>query len=336
MMTLRQMWRAGFVAMVGALAIISSIQAADSNILPDDTEIIFSINVRQILGSELVKANKEVMDQLKFALVNDAGDDAADVFKKYLKSTGFDLFHDLHSITVAGNGSKEPTVFIVRGTFDADKLAATAAQAAKDNPGTIKITKSGDRNVYEFAATGANKGIGFATLVDNKVLLATSSAAGLSDALERLAGTKKASLKKEFAVLLDTVNDQQSVNFVATGAALAKVAQNEQVPNGQAAAMALQNIDGMSGALTVTKEVQFQIGINAHDEASAKKMAQDGTGMLLGAQFLMAQQAKKDDKLAPIVDIVKTLRITTQGSNVLLRGNVSFDVVEKLMKNFNQ
>ena len=334
MMTLRQMWRAGFVAMVAALAIMSSAHAADSKLLPDDTEIVFSINVQQILGSELVKANKEVMDQLKFALVNDAGDDAADVFKKYLKTSGFDIFHDLHSVTVAGNGGKEPTVFIVRGRFDADKLAATAAQAAKDNSGTIKVTKSGDRNVYEFAANSGNKA--FASVVDGKVLVVTSSAAGLSDALERLAGTKKANLKKEFAVLLDTVNDQQSLNFVATGTALAKAAQNEQVPNGQAAAMALQNIDGLSGALTVTKEVQFQIGINARDEAGAKKMAQDGTGMLLGAQFLMAQQAKKDDKLAPLIDIVKTLRITTQGSNVLLRGNVSFDVVEKLMKNFNQ
>ncbi len=316
---------------LGLLAVLSAARAADSKLLPDDTQVVFSINVRQILDSELVKANKDAMDQAKLALENEAGDNAA---MKYLKSTGFDIFRDLHSITVAGSGDKEPTVFIIRGSFDPAKLDATARQAANDNPGSIKISKSGERPVYEFAANGANKA--FATLVDNKVLVATSSAAGLSDALERLAGTKKPSLKKEFAVLLDTVNDRQSINFVATGAALAKLAQNEQVPNGKAAAVALQNIDGLSGALTVTKDVQFQIGINARDEAGAKKMAQDGTGMLLGAQFLMAQQAKKDDKMAPLIDVVKTLRITTQGSNVLLQGNVSFDVVEKLMKNLNR
>jgi hypothetical protein len=331
MMTWRQIWRGGLLLALGALATLPAARAADSKLLPDDTELVFSINVRQILDSELVKANKEAMDQAKLALENEAGDNAA---MKYLKSTGFDIFRDLHSITVAGNGGKEPTVFIIRGTFDPAKLAATAEQAAKENPGTIKITKSGERNVYEFAANSASKA--FASVVDGKMLVVTASESGLTDALERLAGNKKTTLKKEFAVLLDTVNDQQSVNFVATGAALAKLAQNEQVPNGQAAAMALQNIDGLSGALTVTKEVQFQIGINARDEAGAKKMAQDGTGMLLGAQFLMAQQAKKDDKLAPLIDIVKTLRITTQGSNVLLRGNVSFDVVEKLMKNLNR
>src|SRR5207253_1867813 len=143
-------------------------------------------------------------------------------------------------------------------------------------------------------------------------------------------------LKKEFAALLDTVNDKQSINFVGTGAALAKLIENLPVPNGDAAAGALQNIDGISGAITIKKEVQFQLGVNAKDEAGAKKMAQDGTGMLLGVQFLVAQQAKQDAKFAPVVDIVKTLRITNQGSNVILRGTVSLDVIEKLMKNIPQ
>ena len=57
--------------------------------------------------------------------------------------------------------------------------------------------------------------------------------------------------------------------------------------------MALQNIDGLSGALTVTKDVQFQIGINARDEAGAKKMAQDGTGMLLGPRVFDGSTSKK-------------------------------------------
>jgi len=159
---------------------------------------------------------------------------------------------------------------------------------------------------------------------------------GLKDGLARVTGNQKPDLKKEFAALLDTVNKQQSVSFVATGAALSKLMEGAPVPNGEAAAMALKNIDGLSGALTVGKEIGFQLGINAKDEAGAKKMAQDGTGMLLGVQFLVNQQAKKDDKFAPVVDIVKTLRIANQGSNVILTGTVSMDVIEKLMKNVPQ
>ena len=228
MMMLRKIWRGSGLAVLGLLAILPAVGAANSKLLPDDTQVVFSINVRQILNSELVKANKDAMDQAKLALENEAADNAA---MKYLKSTGFDIFRDLHSITVAGSGDKEPTVFIIRGSFDPAKLDATARQAANDNPGTIKITKSGERNVYEFAANGTNKA--FATLVDNKALVAAPSAAGLNDALERLAGTKKASLKKEFAILLDTVNDQQSINFVATGAALAKLRKTSRFRTGK-------------------------------------------------------------------------------------------------------
>jgi len=50
----------------------------------------------------------------------------------------------------------------------------------------------------------------------------------------------------------------------------------------------------------------------------------------------VSQQAKKDEKFAPVVDIVKTLRITNQNTNVILRGTVSLDVIEKLMKNIPQ
>ena len=331
MRTLRRLLSASMVVWLGTLALVSAIRAADSKLLPDDTEVVFSINVRQILDSELVKANKDAMDQAKTALDNEAGDNPA---MKYLKSAGFDLFRDLDGITVAGNGGQEPAVYIIRGNFDPDKFAAAARQAAKDNPDMVKITTSAGRTVYEFKSPAGKTD--FAQLVGGKALVASSTAAGLRDQLERLAGSKKSKLKKEFAVLQGTVNDRQSINFVATGAALARLAQNEQVPNRKMVAEALKNIDGLSGALTVGKEVRFELGINAKNEAGAKKMAQDGTSMILGFQFLLNLQAAKDEKLAPLVDAVKTLRITTRGSNVLLRGTVSFDVVARLMKSLNQ
>ena len=62
----------------------------------------------------------------------------------------------------------------------------------------------------------------------------------------------------------------------------------------------------------------------------------DGTGMVFGVQFLVSQLAEKDAKLAPAVKVAKTLNITNQGSNVLLRGNVSVEVLEEIKKNFPQ
>ena len=68
-----------------------------------------------------------------------------------------------------------------------------------------------------------------------------------------------------------------------------------------------------------------------------RKWPRRATGIASGCcSFLTAQLATKDEKLAPLVEIAKTLRITKQGSNVILRGTVSLEVIEKLMKNVPQ
>jgi hypothetical protein len=328
MKILHGMW---LVTLVSALATPAPVRALDPKYLPNDTEIVFTINLKQILDSELLKANKEAVEHGKTALENQAGDNP---LMKYLKSAGFDIFRDLQSITVANNGGKEPTAIIIEGTFDPAKFKATAEEAAKANPDALKISRAAGQTIYEISPPGDKKA--FATLINGKVLYAAMTREELADAVGRVAGTKTSNLNKDYAVLLDTVNNKQSVSFVATGAALSKLTKDAPIPNGDAAAAVLQSIDGLSGAITVGKEVEFQIGVNAKDEATAKKMAQDGNGMLLGVKFLVGQQATKDERLAPLVDIAKTLRLDNQGSNVLLRGTVSLDVIEKLMKNVPQ
>jgi hypothetical protein len=326
MMTVRRVCQVAVVLALGALA-ISTVRAADPKYFPNDTEIILTVNVKQILESELVKSNKEAVNQAKAQLENQAGDNPA---LKHLKAAGFDVFRDLQSITIASNGDKETAAIIIEGKFNTAKFTTAAEEIARGSNEVVKISKVGTQTIYEITPPGGHGG--FACLVDGKILLATTSKDALTEALARAAGPKKVSLKKEFAVLLDTVNDKQSISFAATGAALAKLIDNAPIPNGEAVSAALRDIDGLSGAVTAGKDLQFQLGVGAKDEAGAKKMAQDGTGMLLGVQFLVAQQAKKDEKFVPVVDIVKSLRITNQGSNVLLRGTVTVDVIEKLMK----
>jgi hypothetical protein len=326
MFTSHRMWQVGFVMLL-ALAASSPARGADPKLLPNDTEIVFTINVKQILDSPLLQSNKDAVEQAKTAILNQLGDHPA---AGYLKSAGFDIFRDLHSITVANNGNEKPTAMIIRGTFDAAKIAATAEQIAKDNADALKIKKVGNQTVYEI--TPPRDETGYATLIDGKVLLIMPTMAGLMDTWERLAGTKQSTLKKELTALLGTVSDKQSVTIVATGAGLTQLARAAPVADAVKAATELKSVDGLSGAITVGKEVQFQLGINAKDEASAKKMAIQGTGAILGVQLLANQYASKDERFAPVVDIVKTLRVTSQGNNVLLTGTVSLEVIEKVMK----
>src|SRR5437763_10572664 len=77
MMTARRVWQAALLVALAALATFPTVRAADTKYLPDDTEIVFTINVKQIMESELVKANMEAVNTLKTQLENQAGDNPA-------------------------------------------------------------------------------------------------------------------------------------------------------------------------------------------------------------------------------------------------------------------
>jgi hypothetical protein len=47
----------------------------------------------------------------------------------------------------------------------------------------------------------------------------------------------------------------------------------------------------------------------------------------------VAEKAKEDEKFKTAVDIVNTVRVTTQGPNLVIRGQVTFANLEKLLQN---
>ncbi|HWY88045.1 MAG TPA: hypothetical protein VNX28_15035, partial [Gemmataceae bacterium] len=294
-------------------------------------EIVVFIDLRQIRDSELVKAKKDAVEQGQMSLAKIWARDNPGL--QYLKDAEFDIFHDLHAMATAINGNEKMTVSIYEGTFNVAKWTATAEKIARENPDVIKITKLGSQSIYEI-----NHG-GFFTLLNGKLVSATTKE-HLTHALERLAGIETFNeKKKEIALLLDTANNKSNIHFVATGIGLAKLAARARDSNGKAVVPwlgmfedRLQNIERVAGAVNVGKEVQFKFDISAKDEAIANKLEQAGSALLLLAKLQFNQQAD-DERNVPLVDIAKTLRITSQGNNILLSGTVSRDVVEKLMEN---
>jgi len=323
-----RVWLAGLALAVAAFAV--PVRAADLKYLPDDTEIILSLNFKQILDSDLVKSKKDVLAQVKQQVENNIPGEA----DKYLKAVGFDLFRDLVSITVAAPGKKDPEAFfvIMEGTFHPKKFYEAAAQAAKDHPDHLKITESGKFKVLEIQAEGKTA---YIAMINKTTILGCVQKERMTTALERAAGNGKASLKKSVKDLLKTVNAKQSISGVATGNALAKHLEDARIPNAEKIGPLLQGIEGFSGALTVGKDIQFQLGVGTKDEETAKNFAQQGNGGLIFVKLVVAQKAKEDKKLLPLVDVINTLRIEAQGSSLIVRAEVSVENIEKLIKNFN-
>src|SRR5262249_15241960 len=85
------------LALAGLLLAAPLWAAEADKLLPNDTETVMGINVRQILDAPLVK--KLGLEQAKKALK------AQSDVQKILDDLGFDVFTDVDTITVAGCGA---------------------------------------------------------------------------------------------------------------------------------------------------------------------------------------------------------------------------------------
>jgi len=313
---------------------LATTRAADPKYLPNDTEIVFTVNIKQIVESELAKKYKDQINQFKMMLEQAIpGDNQA---LQYLKKAGIDIYKDVHGVTVAMPASVKPEdgFVLVEGNFDSDKFHEAAEEAAKEFSDALKITRAGANKVLEITPPGENQRL-FASLASKNLVIVTGTKEAMTEALGRASGAKRNNLKKVFRSLLDTTTSKQSLSFVATGSAIATLMEN--VPEGQrkqaeVGINALKNIDGFSGAVTFTKDIQFMLGINSKDAAAAKNLAEQTQKGLQGVQFLIALQAMNNEKLAPLVDVFKTIKVNAQGSNLVIRAQVTPEALEELLK----
>jgi len=304
--------------------------------LPSDAEMIASFNFRQVLGSELVASQKEKVEQMKALL--DSIIQGNEEAKKYLEALGFDLLRDFHGVTVAGAASMDPDtgLVIVEGKFNPEKFHNTAEQVARENGDILKVIKVGNHKIWEVNAPGHPKTL-YMCLANKSTILAALSKSVLTTALEQ----KEPDLKKEVRELLKTTNSKQSLSFVATGKALSnlaeKIAEKSNDPKGkqvlEMAGPALKMIAGFSAALTVGKNVDFQVGVGTEDKKAADVLSQQATGLIALGRTLVAQKAQQDPNSATALEIMRTLTASVEGTTVILRGQISAAVLEKAMKN---
>lgn len=292
-------------------------RAVDYRLLPPNTEIVVTINVKQILDSELVKGLPQAINQGKEAT-------------KHLKQMGFDPFHDLTSITIASPGLEEGPfgpfeLFILMDTVvDPAKFSAIASRI-----GDARKSKLGTLDVYEFSAPTKKK-IYAAHLGGTSVVLAAEEEA-LKEAIARSKGNQIAATKVKH--YFKTANDKQSLSFALSGAFLGKLVskiERDFGSKGQFVTKYMTNIEGLSGAFTITKEINFQFSAVAKDEKAAEELASFGSGGLLLLNAMLGGQQDPDQ--APLLDVVRTLKVSSAGTQILLTGKVSAQNCEKFAK----
>jgi len=297
-------------ALALALTTASAARAADvDSKLPADTEQVVFINVRQIIDSELFKRN--ALDKVKDGLKKNAE------ATKYLEQLGVDPFKDITSMTIANVGTTgDKVMVVVKGKWDAAKVAKTLDNVSKDKPAEMKITKEGKITVYESVTPQQTV---YTTIPDNSTLyLSTSKEFAVNGA--KLDG--KGGLGKELQAAVDTVDAKQSIWVATVATKEMKDALSKQGPTATIA----PNLKAMTFALNVTDGAGVNLSIIAADKKSAGELADllDKAKGILGAVGLTNDEAK------PFVEeIMKTLAIKTKDSTVSVGFKLSADLIEK-------
>jgi len=311
---------------VGLFAVASSARAGDvDRYLPDDTEMVVSVNVKQIVESELFK--KYVEESAREALKNN------DELQDALKDLGIDPFTDVERVIAArpSGVDKDRGLVIVHGRFDLDKFKDTAERAAKDHPDVVKVLKVSDGAggkflVYEVTPNEQSAPV-FITLPNKSTVLVSPGKDYVVDAMKRDAANEKPRLKNaDMQGLLERMNDKQGVSVAMLGSALTEGASQEVKD-------LFAKVDAVGGGVSVGDEIQIEIAVSAKDADDAKDVKDSIGAGLKQAKLLLAALAFADNpKVEALLDVANSVKVSVKDKTVLLKGAVSADVIEDAFK----
>jgi len=289
--------------------------------LPADTEVYNVVNIRQILGSGLIK--KVGLDNIKALLQTQQ--EVGDV----LKDLGLDPFKDVDKIISAGpaTGEQDKGLIIIRGRFDVEKFTARADKEAKDNKDVVKKIRIGDNPAYEvvIADAGLSMFVGFA---GKNTILAAMSKDYLGDAL-KVRGEGKPNLKnKNFADMLTKLDDKQSMAMVVLGDVLTKGPLADAPANIKDM---LAKVAVIHGGITLTDGVKIEFSAGTKEAADARTI-KEGIGNAVNAGIGFAALAAMQNKdLAPLVDFLKSVKVTSKDKSVSLKAEISGEDLGKII-----
>ena len=307
-------WMPVLSAGLVALCLTASVRAVspDSRV-PADAEVIVSIDVSQILDSDVFK--KYAKEEMEKALLNEK-------VKKELDAIGLNPLKDVHKLLITSAGTEKPKVlFVAYGKFDVEKLKAGAEKSAKDKPDELKITTENGKTIYE-GKGGDGKDFYAYLDADGGAVLASTE----KDYLMTAIANKSAGPSKEMQVVLNKIGGKESIWLAAI---ISKELKKTMASTPSAKDLA-PKLEAVTGTINVANDVQTNLVIHTTDAKAAadvKKMLNQVKPLLT----LAAQNAGED--AAPLLsEVVDNLKITTEENSVRINLKVSEELFEKAHK----
>jgi hypothetical protein len=331
-MALRRIWIAALALGLIALSAALSQAATPNKYLPDDTEFVLRVNVKDLLETEIVKKN--ALEPIKAGLRENLQ------LGLIFETLNFDPLKDLQTITLAGKdlganlpmgggngGGARPRVgevfAVIHGAFDLDKFHKTLADAAKENPAKLAISDYSGFKVYEGKE---NENPVFVAFLDKTTAVASNKKNRVTEAIDVSTGKRKANPSRTLVNMLAKVSESQAVIMALP---LPKNARESMMRNPQTMMIA-EKLEGMTGSVAAGKDATAEIHLHTTDAQFAMQFRQQIEALkLLAAGAIMGQGFPGGDMLAELVENMKT---NADGKVVALKLSLTQEMIDKAKK----
>ena len=307
----------GFVLPVA----VPGIRAAEiDKYLPDDTEIVFHANIRQILDSELGK--KYLMPQLEAGLKGNAE------AQQILSAVGFDSLKDVTSLTVATPGDSEKKwMILVHARVDLDKVRTAVEAYAAKQPDAVKVQKQGNVPFYEIKNPKQPGQTFYSTFVDHETLVISPDKDYVLATIAKKEAPKPPALNNKLADLVKKVDAKESLWLALLPDRLAKAfSQNKQTAD------LAKKVQSLNAGIALTDGVQFSLRVQTPDAKAARDMQQT----LKGIQAILVLGITSNEQLKDfgptLTDIVNSIKFTLDQTVVGMDLNISAKQIEEGLK----
>ncbi len=226
--------------------------------LLNDPEVVMTVNVKQMLGSEVFKAQ---LPEIKAHL--EKNEEAKALFQ----TIGLDPFKDVDSILIsaAGGSAKDAkALVVVKGRFDTDKIHKALAKESEKKD-KVEAVKEGDQQLYMIKLQDRTVCAGFAS---KSVLVVTENKESTVEAIKN-GGTKTAKIGKEMKSALSKFTGKESLTFAMVITDEIKKAIDRAPPQAKVAA----KLQAITASLSVTDSVDLNITGHTSEPKAAKQLA---------------------------------------------------------------
>jgi hypothetical protein len=192
----------------------------------------------------------------------------------------------------------------------------------------VKLESIGDVRLFE-VSQGPGAAEGFVALLNPTTVVACGAKGPVMDAIAKAAGKKKTQLKPEMAKLLDSVDIKKSVEVVALSSTIQGTSVSSSGSNDKRETVVKYSTLGDAGieavrvGATVGEDIQVNAVLTGKEAGQTEMLAEKlKEGLNKGIEEI-SKQAAKEKEWAPLVDALKTVRITSKEKTITVEGHGS-------------